>query len=106
MRWGVGRLQDWGVTLDVLADKDIAVFPKRSFVYRMGQAPRWRFRPATGTCPSDLPHTNATMRTTIVSIILQTGVKASMLPAHAEATLATPSLLRLLKTTIPPTSVQ
>lgn len=55
------------------------------FVYRMGLANLWLFRPVIESRLSDLPHTNAAMRTTIAPTIFQAGTKTNVLPAHAEA---------------------
>jgi len=56
------------------------------FVYRMGLANFWLFRPVIESRLSRLPHTNAAMRTTIAPTIFQAGMKTNVLPAHAEAT--------------------
>lgn len=55
------------------------------FVYRMGLANLWLFRPMIVSRLSRLPHTNAAMRTTIAPTIFQSGMKTNVLPAHAEA---------------------
>lgn len=57
------------------------------FVYRMGLANLWLFRPVIESRLSDIPHTNAAMRTTIAPTIFQAGMKTNVLPAHAEAIL-------------------
>lgn len=55
------------------------------FVYRLGLANLWLFRPIIESRLSDLPHTNAAMRTTIAPTIFRAGMKTNVLPAHAEA---------------------
>jgi carboxypeptidase PM20D1 len=57
------------------------------FVYRMGLANLWLFRPVIKSQLSRLPHTNAAMRTTIAPTIFRAGMKTNVLPARAEATL-------------------
>lgn len=57
------------------------------FVYRMGLANLWLFRPVIESRLSDFPHTNAAMRTTIAPTIFNAGIKTNVLPAHAEAVL-------------------
>ncbi len=56
------------------------------FVYRMGLANLWLFRPVVKSRLARLPHTNAAMRTTIAPTIFRAGMKTNVLPAHAEAT--------------------
>lgn len=55
------------------------------FVYRLGLANLWLFRPLIESRLSALPHTNAAMRTTAAPTIFQAGMKTNVLPAHAEA---------------------
>lgn len=55
-----------------------------SFVYRMGLANLWLFRPLIESRLSAVPHTNAAMRTTIAPTIFRAGMKTNVLPAHAE----------------------
>jgi carboxypeptidase PM20D1 len=57
------------------------------FVYRMGLANLWLFRPLIKSRLADVPHTNAAMRTTIAPTLFRAGMKTNVLPAHAEATL-------------------
>lgn len=57
------------------------------FVYRMGLANLWLFRPVIESRLSGISHTNAAMRTTIAPTIFQAGMKTNVLPAHAEAIL-------------------
>ena len=55
------------------------------FVYRMGLANSWLFRPVIESRLARLPHTNAAMRTTTAPTLFQAGMKTNVLPAHAEA---------------------
>ncbi len=55
------------------------------FSYRMGLANLWLFRPLITSRLSEVPHTNAAMRTTIAPTIFRAGMKTNVLPAHAEA---------------------
>lgn len=57
------------------------------FVYRMGLANLWLFKPLIKSRLARLRHTNAAMRTTIVPTLFRAGMKTNALPAHAEATL-------------------
>lgn len=57
------------------------------FVYRMGLANLWLFRPLIKVRLSNVPHTNAALRTTIAPTIFEAGMKSNVLPAHAEAVL-------------------
>jgi len=57
------------------------------FVYRMGLANLWLFRPLIKSRLARVPHTNAAMRTTIAPTLFRAGMKTNVLPAHAEATL-------------------
>jgi len=57
------------------------------FVYRMGLANLWLFRPLIKSRLARVPHTNAAMRTTIAPTLFRSGMKTNVLPAHAEATL-------------------
>jgi carboxypeptidase PM20D1 len=55
------------------------------FVYRMGLANLWLFRPVIKSRLGELPYVNASMRTTIAPTMFQAGMKTNVLPAHAEA---------------------
>lgn len=55
------------------------------FVYRMGLANLWLFRPVIERRLSQIPHTNAALRTTVAPTIFHAGVKTNVLPAHARA---------------------
>lgn len=55
------------------------------FVYRMGLANLWLFRPIIESRLSSIPHTNAALRTTVAPTVFQSGVKRNMLPARADA---------------------
>lgn len=55
------------------------------FVYRMGLANLWLFRPVIERRLSQIPHTNAALRTTVAPTIFQAGMKTNMLPARARA---------------------
>jgi carboxypeptidase PM20D1 len=54
------------------------------FVYRMGLANLWLFRPVIKSRLARVPHTNAAMRTTIAPTVFRAGMKSNVLPAHAE----------------------
>jgi carboxypeptidase PM20D1 len=55
------------------------------FVYRMGLANLWLFRPIIENRLSRIPHTNAALRTTVAPTVFQAGLKRNMLPARADA---------------------
>ncbi len=57
------------------------------FLYRMGLANLWLFRPVIKSRLAALPHANAAMRTTVAPTIFHAGMKSNVLPAHAEAVL-------------------
>lgn len=55
------------------------------FLYRMGLANLWLFRPLIQARLADIPHTNAALRTTVAPTIFRAGTKRNVLPTHAEA---------------------
>lgn len=57
------------------------------FVYRMGLANLWLFRPVIKSRLAELPAANAALRTTIAPTIFKAGMKTNVLPAHAESTI-------------------
>jgi len=61
--------------------------PELPFVYRMGLANLWLFRPIIERELTSIPHTNAAIRTTIAPTIIQGGIKENVLPARASAIL-------------------
>lgn len=61
--------------------------PDLPFVYRMGLANLWLFRPIIERELTNIPHTNAAIRTTVAPTIIQGGIKENVLPARASAIL-------------------
>ncbi len=59
--------------------------PQLPFLYRMGLANLWLFRPLIERQLSTIPHTNAALRTTAAPTIIEGGIKANVLPAKARA---------------------
>lgn len=70
---------------DLIQSSFEPISPDLPFVYRMGLANLWLFRPLIASRLSRLPHTNAALRTTIAPTIFEAGVKTNVLPAHARA---------------------
>lgn len=61
------------------------ISPNLPFTYRMALANLWLFRGIVENRLSQIPHTNAALRTTIAPTIFQAGIKENVLPSHAEA---------------------
>jgi len=59
--------------------------PELPFLYRMGLANLWLFRPLIKRQLATIPHTNAALRTTAAPTIFRAGVKENVLPAQASA---------------------
>jgi len=55
------------------------------FVYRAALANLWLMRPVIESQLSQIPHTNAALRTTIAPTLFQSGMKTNVLPARARA---------------------
>lgn len=70
---------------DLIQSSFEPISPGLPFVYRMGLANLWLFRPLIESRLSAYPHTNAALRTTVAPTIFQAGVKTNVLPAHARA---------------------
>lgn len=61
------------------------ISPNLPFTYRVALANLWLFRGTVEKRLSQIPHTNAALRTTIAPTFFQAGIKENVLPSHAEA---------------------
>ncbi|MEX0928688.1 MAG: M20 family peptidase [Balneolales bacterium] len=69
----------------LIQESFIPVSPELPFTYRMALANLWLFRGLVESRLSDIPHTNAALRTTAAPTFFQSGIKENVLPTHAEA---------------------
>ncbi|NBC00981.1 MAG: hypothetical protein GVY15_09005 [Bacteroidetes bacterium] len=68
------------------------IAPELSFAYRMGLPNLWLFRPIIERELTNIPHTNAALRTTVAPTIIQGGIKEHVLPVRlCDAHLSYPS---------------
>jgi len=72
---------------DLLKNTFEPMAPELPFVYRVGLANLWLFRPIIERELTNIPHTNAAIRTTAAPTIIRGGIKENVLPARASAIL-------------------
>lgn len=70
---------------NLVQDTFAPLAPQLPFMYRMGLANLWLFRPFIERELSGIPQTNAALRTTAAPTIFRAGVKENVLPAQASA---------------------